>query len=222
MNDNSLIKLDDKLIIDDNFKGTIISGRMVIEDSFGNVILDKHNLVVLQGRGFILRKLFAHSKEDVLDGNKTVSGSGNTDIACNVNTLPILFTVGFGGTSSIENPTAYTPKYDDKTIASSFATGTDIVTDGTTKGKRFSKIEYKNDSDTNETYVCLTLSLTREDFDLDTVPTINEAGILFGEASFTDHKVTGVKNLTLMTRITFDSIPINSSDGLTFKYYLYG
>lgn len=219
---NDMIIQDNISISDKKFRGTIITGRLVVEDKFGNTILDKDNLVVLQGRGFVLRKLFIHSKEDVLDGNKTISGSGNTDISCNVDTLPILFTVGFGGTSSIENPTAYTPKYDDKTIASSFATGTDILTDGTTKGKRFSKIEYKNDSDTNETYICLTLNIRREDFDLDTVPTINEAGILFGEASFTDGKVTGVKNLTLMTRITFDSIPISSGDGLTFKYYLYG
>ena len=220
MNNNEIV-MTDKVDLSD-FKGTIISGRMEVEDKFGNTILAKNNLVVLQGRGFVLRKLFSHSEVDVLDGHKVIAGSGNTDVSVNENTLPILFTVGSGGVTSIENPTAFVPKYDDKIIISSFTSGPDILTDGVTKGKRFTKIEYKNDSDNNETYVLLTLTLKREDFSLDTAPVINEAGILFGEASFTDGEVTGVKKLTLLSRLTFDSIPINSGDSFTIKYYLYG
>lgn len=204
-----------------DFKGTIISGRMEIVNKFGQTILAQDNLVVLQGRGFVLKKLFSHSKVDVLDGHKVIAGSGNTDISVNQDTLPILFTVGSGGVTSIENPTAFVPKYDDKTILSSFTSGPDILSDGVTKGKRFAKVEYKNDSDNNETYVLLTLTLKREDFSLDVAPVINEAGILFGEASFTEGKVTGVKKLALLSRLTFDSIPINSGDSFTIKYYLY-
>ena len=225
MNNNYELTAKDLATLDDSlkeFKGTIISGRVQIEDKFGNVILDKHNLVVLQGRGFILKKLFFHPDADVLDGNKVISGSGNTDVVVNAKTIPILFTVGGGGVSSIENPTAFTPKYDDKSITSLFDSGTDILGDGVTTGKKFNKIEYKNDSDTNETYILLTLTIKQDDFASGSTPVINEAGILFGEATFDSaDNLTAVKKLTLMSRITFDSIPINSGDSFTIKYYLY-
>lgn len=225
MNNNYELTAKDLATLEDSlgdFRGTIIRGRVQIEDKFGNVILDKHNLVVLQGRGFILKKLFCHPDADMFDGNKVISGGGNTDVTVNQKTVPVLFTVGGGGVSSIENPTAFTPKYDDKSITSLFSSGTDILSDGRITGKKFNKIEYRNDSDTNETYVLLTLTIKQDDFASGSTPVINEAGILFGETTFdSNDNITGVKNLTLMSRITFDSIPINSGDSFTIKYYLY-
>lgn len=213
--ENNLIQLLDKI----NLKGTIITGKVVIEDKFGNEILKKKNLVVLQGRAFVLKKLFCHPEIDMFK-DKKILGAGNTDFTVKNTTIPALFTVGSAGNSGTDSIVNYTPSFSDKQINSLFADGVDIISDGANKGKKFSNVKYVNDTDKNESYVLLTLPLTGADFGNKSVK-INEAGLLFGEASATEGEISSVTNLKLMSRLTFNDVTINPGDSFTVKYYLY-
>lgn len=209
------------------FRGTIISGHVDIIDKFGNKILDKDNLVVLRGRGFVLKKLFSHPEYDVFEDSKQIMGAGNEDFEVTQYTVPILFTVGNNGIDGgVSSVLVKTPKYDDLTISNvGFKEGSEgagIYHDSTNpsiSGKAFSKVKYVNDTDNNESYVLLELELSGSDFQ-SSVP-ISEAGLLFGNAEYDGDRLINVTDLKLMSHITFNTITLNTADKFTVRYYLY-
>ena len=218
---NNELNLSDKIgIIDKGFRGTIICGKVEIVDKFNNLVLEKDNLVVLQGRGFVLKKLFNHPVGNIL--KTTIIGSGNTDIEVMESTVPALFIVGNSGGNSVETPVSFVPKFDDTTISSLFGSGDGIFGDTpTTKGKKFASAEYINNNVTNESYILLTLTISGADFG--NISTgINEAGILFGNVTCDkDGTMTAINNLKLMSRLTFNTVEVNPGDIFTIRYYLY-
>lgn len=208
---NEIKVIDNIDMLDKHFKGTIISGHLEIEDKFGNIVLEKDNLVVLQGRGFILRKLFAHPNFDIFStakGNIKLIGSA-TAIEVDSTYVPLLFTMGNNG---VTGNSVQMPLYSDSSITSVLNKA----------GKAYSDIEYVQDTENNECYAKLSLVVSSADF-----PggggSISEAGLLFGPAVYNaaTNSLEPKGATALMTRVTFDKITISNGDEFTIRYFLY-
>ena len=186
------------LNINDSKSLTILRGHVNIVDKFGNTILDKDNLVVLQGRKYALDKLFAGGNE-----YSNVNGASNLS---NENRVIMGFAVGNGGTSTESvggtvSPSPFLPSYSDTSLVRQL--GEVAFVDSISK----------EGSDTNnETYMMIKINLHEH---LAENATINELGL------FAVDKQNPNLNPLLVTRITFGDITLSAGDELVLNYYLY-
>lgn len=84
------------LKVNDTKALTVLRGHVNIVDKFGNIILDKDNLVVFKGREFILNKLFS-GINNVPEENRVImaygvgdGGTGTETTGTNVSPSPFL------------------------------------------------------------------------------------------------------------------------------------
>lgn len=186
------------LKVNDSKSLTVLRGRVNIKDKFGNTILDKDNLVVLQGRKYILDKLFAGGKKYT-----NVSGYGNLS---DENRVIMGFAVGDGGTSTTQvggtvSPSPFLPAYSDRGLTHQLGQ------------VNFVNSVYKEGSDiNNETYMLIKINLHEH---LQQNATINELGL------FAVSPTNPNTNPLLVTRITFGDITLSAGDELILNYYLY-
>ena len=182
------------LNINDSKSLTILRGHVNIVDKFGNTVLDKDNLVVLQGREYILDKLFAGAKDGLVSNVKPE------------NRVIMGFAVGRGGTSieskgGTVSPSPFLPSYSDTSLVRQL--GEVAFVDSISK----------EGSDTNnETYMMIKINLHEH---LAENATINELGL------FAVDKQNPNLNPLLVTRITFGDITLSTGDELELTYYLY-
>ena len=231
LHDNGKIKIGQKFL----------RGHVTIRDEFGNIILDKDNLVVLRGRSYVLEKLFNDPLDPDLSGYVT-----------NLNRVPCLFKIGCGGADLGSNPAdPYVPVYDDEDLAQPVPF---VIEDGSKhqsadKANNPSIIETMNEKDKNTYY----LPVNRDDgqteyygkifeakpqwvFNKNTNEvykkimlrvdnteargySINELGLVIGEYNSDTNEYLDAE---LMTRITFSTIYLNqASRYFTVEYNIY-
>jgi hypothetical protein len=219
-----------------------LRGRVIIRDEFGNVILEKDNLIVLRGRTFALEKLF----------NMTITSSSGYKM--DLNRQVCLFKVGSGGADVASAPfTPYVPKFSDldlvtpvpfvsvdanKNNVSSEQNNPSYVTSLTTTQARtyyqpvartsqtsitdyFCKVfdttpSWFFDNVNNEVYVHCTLRVAASDARNQYV---NELGLFFGDYNATANTYS---NIEMFSRICFDTESLtNQTKQLVVDYYIY-
>lgn len=206
-------------------KNYSLRGRINIFNKFGDLILEKDNLVVQRGRAFILEKLFESSNDSKL----TVPyDNGERPIG----RIPCLFTIGTGGAqvtgnSSVSSPSPFLPSYSDIGMTSqvpfiSSGTGGNVYfkQEGTNYyAKKIDSVSWGYSESTNEVFKKLTLNINSNEA---RGYTINELGLLIGKPTYDNNgNMTNVTHIDLMTRVTFTGIPLTGADSFVIEYYLY-
>ena len=243
LKENGITFSDVKKII--NGEASLLKGRVVIQDDLtGEIVLDKHNLIVMRGRAFALEKIFDTPNE--LDmGFNTISLA--TKKIC-------LFKVGNGGCipgqpfnldntavttndTDLANPIPFRLKIDGMNKPEGYYDLKDLNDGSGYQGyfaKKFDTIEWiKSDTTADEVAVKLTLSLSEDDFktivskDVNGMDVfnrstfINELGLCIANVVETDTTNT-MKNIELVTHINFESEAYyNSLKKSTIYYYIY-
>jgi hypothetical protein len=98
------LRFEDVLAMKDN---KTLRGRVIIRDDFGNIILEKDNLIVMRGRTFALESLFKDPIDPAVSGYKV-----------NMNRSVCLFKIGGGGADVKSAPfQPFTPSFSDEDLA---------------------------------------------------------------------------------------------------------
>jgi len=101
------LNFQDALKLKDKFCHPTLRGHVTFRDEFGNIILEKDNLIVLRGRTFTLEKLF----------NDPISNQTSGYVS-NLNRTISLFKIGSGGADIQSAPfQPYNPEYSDIDLA---------------------------------------------------------------------------------------------------------
>lgn len=239
------LKFEDALTLADKIGQptlrTGIRGKIRIKDEFGNIVLEKDNLVVLRGRTYALETLF----KDPID--PTVSG-----YKVNMNRSIVLFKIGSGGADIKSTPfQPFTPLYSDEDLAipvpfvvedpkkyetpekennpSIIESMNDkqkhkyylpsIRNNGTTEyyGKVFEvKPQWVFNKETNEVYKKIMLKVDSNEA---RGYLVNELGLVFAEY---DAKNNLYKDAELFSRVTFDSESLTSlTKGMIVEYLVF-
>lgn len=220
-NNEEILTFKDSLKISD---GRTLRGHFILKDDFGNIILEKDNLIVMRGRTYALELLF----HDYID----TSASGYIN---NLNRNICLFKIGSGGCDVQNTPfQPFVPVYDDMDMAqpipfvisdpnkfldSDKTDNPSIVeeltgsatkkyylpisrTDNTVEyyGKVFeTKPQWVFNKETNEVYKKIMLRIAPNEA---RGRLINELGLVFAEY---DSNTNSYKDAELFSRVTFDT-----------------